>query len=281
MHKDFNLFTTANNKITVTIYGYENFAKNPCIIYVHGFKGFKDWGFVPYAGEYFAGKGYSVITFNFSHNGIGNDKNEFTEPDKFAENTFSLEVSELSEVIDAYLFGFFGETENSRIGLMGHSRGGAIAILTAGRRTEITALAVWASISHLDRYTDRQKDEWRKNGFVEVVNSRTNQVMKLNLSVLEDVEKNMDKKLNIEKGVKKYNRPLLVIHGEQDLTVPVQEGKDIFNWANSKKSRLEIIPAAGHTFDIVHPFEGSNPKFEKVLAATWEFFNNNFNKETL
>jgi uncharacterized protein len=277
MHKEFNLFTSENNKIAVTIYGYENFAKNPCIFYVHGFKGFKDWGFVPYTGEYFASKGYAFIAFNFSHNGIGDNGADFTEPEKFADNTFSLEVAELSEIIDAYMFGFFGETENKKLGMIGHSRGGAIAILTAGKRTEISALAVWASISHLDRYTERQKAEWKQNGFVEVVNSRTNQVMKLNLKVLEDVEKNRDSKLNIEKRIKKYNRPLLVVHGEQDLTVPVQEGEDIYSWSNKKKSKLEIIPASGHTFDIVHPFEGSNQKFEKVLFLTDEFFNNYLN----
>jgi len=39
-------------------------------VYVHGFKGFKDWGFVPYIGETFASKGFAFLTFNFSHNGI-------------------------------------------------------------------------------------------------------------------------------------------------------------------------------------------------------------------
>jgi uncharacterized protein len=279
MHKDFNLFTTENNKIAVTIYGYENFLKKPCIIYVHGFKGFKDWGFVPYMAEYFAETGYSVITFNFSHNGIGAVKDEFTEMDKFADNTYSLETDELSEVLDAHFFGFFGETENNQIGMIGHSRGGAVAILTAARRKEISALAVWSAISRVDRYTEHQKKEWKEKGAVEVVNSRTNQIMRLNLKVLDDIEKNKDKKLDIQKAVKKYNRPLLIVHGEQDVTVPSKEGEDIYSWANPKKSELKLVPAAGHTFDIVHPFAGSNPKFETVLFETEQFFKTIFTKE--
>jgi len=275
MHKDFNLFTTLNNKISVTIYGYENFEKNPTLIYVHGFKGFKDWGFVPYTGEYFAGKGYSVITFNFSHNGVNGTSDEFTDPEKFADNTYSLETDELSEVIDAYFFGFFGETTNNRLGLIGHSRGGGIAILTAKKRKEITAVALWSSIAKVDRYTQHQKEQWKNKGYLEVVNSRTNQVMKLNLSVLEDIEKNLEKKLNIENAVQKYNRPLLIIHGEQDLTVPVSEGHLLHEWSNKKKTHFRVIPASGHTFDIVHPFAGSNVKFDIVLAETEEFFNNN------
>jgi uncharacterized protein len=274
MHKDFNLFTTENNRIDVTIYGYENFNSKPCIIYVHGFKGFKDWGFVPHTAEYFSGKGYSVLTFNFSHNGIGKEPDQFTEMDKFADNTYSLEITELSEIIDAYLFGFFGETENSKIGMIGHSRGGAVSILTAASRKEISALAVWSSISHVDRYTEHQKNEWRDKGFAEVVNSRTNQSMRMNLHALDDIEKNKEKKLNVEKALKKYNRPLLIVHGEQDLTVPVKEGEEIYSWAKHKKTEFKPIPAAGHTFDIVHPFEGSNPKFDSVLTATEEFFKN-------
>lgn len=274
MHKDFSLFTSVNNELTVTVYGYENLGKNPTLIYVHGFKGFKDWGFVPFTAEYFESKGYAVITFNFSHNGIGKIKDEFTEVDKFADNTYSLEVSELSEMIDAYFFGFFGNNSNSRIGLIGHSRGGAIAILTAKKRKEVNAVAVWSSIASVDRYTTRQKKEWIKQGYAEIVNSRTNQVMKLNLSVLDDIEKNKEKKLNIEYAVEKYNRPLLIVHGEQDLTVPVKEGRRIFNASNPKKTRLITIPAAGHTFDIVHPFAGTNQKFDKVLNETEQFFSN-------
>lgn len=275
MHKDFNLFTSVNNQIAVTIYGYENFESKPALVYVHGFKGFKDWGFVPFTGEYFASKGYSVITFNFSHNGIGGKREEFTEFEKFADNTFSLEISELSEVIDAYFFGFFGESSSNKIGLIGHSRGAAVSILTARKRKEVAATAMWSSISVVDRYTARQKKEWMKKGFIEIINSRTNQVMRLNLSVLEDIEKNKDKKLNIQYAVKKYNRPLLILHGEQDLAVPIKEGLEIYKSSNKKKSRFITVPAAGHTFDIVHPFAGTNQKFNTVLVETEQFFNKN------
>jgi uncharacterized protein len=273
MHKDFNLFTTANNKIAVTIYGYQKFAHNPCLIYVHGFKGFKDWGFVPFVGEYFASKGYSVITFNFSHNGIGEKKSEFTELEKFANNTFSLETKELSEIVDAYFFGFFGETSNSKLGIIGHSRGSAVTVFTVRKRKEISALALWAPIAKIDRYTDRQKTEWEEKGYLEFLNTRTNQMMRVNYKLLEDIEKNKDRKLNIENAVRKYRGPLLIIHGEQDLTVPAIEGEMIYEWSNKKKSSYVNIPATGHTFDVVHPFNGSNPKFDRVLNETEQFFN--------
>lgn len=276
MRNDFLLISKRSNKIHITVYGLENLKSAPCLIFVHGFKGFKDWGFGPYLGEYFAKKGFFVITFNFSHNGIGDSKTEFTELDKFAENTFSLEIEELNEVIDAYLYSFFGEISGKGIGITGHSRGGAIALLTSQSRAEVKAVSVWSSVSKLDRYSERQKEEWRKKGVFNILNTRTNQVMPLKLSLLDDIEKNREA-LSIENAVSNLSKPLLIVHGENDLAVRFEEAEKLFNWADKENSELVKIEKAGHTFDVKHPFEGSNPKFDTVLDKTNKFFNSNLN----
>lgn len=277
MSNNFVFSTTRNDSLKITAYGIDNINNAPCLILVHGFKGFKDWGFGPFIGKFLSDKGFFVLTFNFSHNGIGDNPIEFTELDKFAENTFSLEIEELSQLIDAYLNGFFGKTENRKIGLIGHSRGGAISILTAKQKSEIDALAVWSSVSTFDRYSDRQKENWRKKGAFEVMNSRTKQVMRLNISLLDDLEKHKNDILNIEKGIKELNRPFLIVHGEQDLAVPLKEGEKLYEWSNKELTKFVKIPAAGHTFDVAHPFQGTNSKFDKVLNNTLEFFKENFN----
>jgi uncharacterized protein len=272
MSKDFVLTTSRSDKLRITAFGDNNLSSSPCLILVHGFKGFKDWGFFPCAGNFFADKGYFVLTFNFSHNGVGENLKDFDELDKFAENTFSLEVNELSELIDNYFNNYFGKTTNKRLGLIGHSRGGAIAILTAFRKKSVDAVAVWASVSKLDRYSRRQKEEWKKKGRFEVLNTRTTQIMKLNISLLEDIEKNKNDFLNIEQSVRNFDRPLLIAHGEQDLAVKVEEAGQLFSWADPLKTEFFKIRATGHTFDIKHPFEGSNPKFDALLNKTEEFF---------
>ena len=275
MTNDFVFRTRKNDTLNITTYGIRDIGKVPCIFLVHGFKGFKDWGFGPFVGKFLSDRGYFVCAFNFSHNGIGNNPLEFTELDKFAENTFSLEIDELSELIDAYVSGYFGKISSGKIGLIGHSRGGGIALLTARQKKNVDVLAVWASVSDFDRYSERQKERWRKRGIFEVLNSRTKQVMRLNVALLEDLEKNKDDLLNIEKSVKELNRPLLIVHGEQDLAVPVKEGERLYKMSNKELTEFVKIPATGHTFDVVHPFKGSNPKFEKVLNSTLEFFNKN------
>jgi len=277
MNKDFVLNTKKNEKIRITSYGYENLETRPCLIFVHGFKGFKDWGFWPYSGNYFAERGFFVLTFNFSHNGIGENLTEFKELDKFAKNTFSLELEELNELIDAYLNSFFGKQSTRPIGIVGHSRGGGVSLLVSAKRKEIKAVVTWAAVANFNRYSKRQAKEWRKNGFFEVLNTRTNQMMRLNVSLLDDIEQNKDDLINLEKATNNLNKPLLIIHGEQDLSVPIKEGEQIYNWSNKEITEFYKIKATGHTFDIAHPFGGSNPKFDLVIEKTLNFFNKNFN----
>ena len=277
MKKDFVLISKKSEKIRITAYGYDNKKSSPCLIFVHGFKGFKDWGFWAYIGNYFADNGYFVITFNFSHNGIGENLTVFTELDKFAANTLSLEYEELNEIINAYLNNFFGRRSSSSIGLIGHSRGGGISLLTSATRNEIGAVSLWASVSNFDRYSNRQKEEWRKNRIFEVLNTRTNQMMKLNISLLEDLEKNKNGLLNLEYAANNLNKPLLILHGEQDLAVPIEEAEQIYDWSNKEKTEFQRVSATGHTFDVAHPFEGSNPKLDFVLKKTLKFFNKNLN----
>jgi len=277
MNKDFVLNTKKNEKIRITTYGYENLETAPCLIFVHGFKGFKDWGFWAHTGNFFADKGFFVLSFNFSHNGIGEGVTEFAELDKFAKNTFSLEIEELNEIIDGYLNNFFGTSSNKPIGILGHSRGGGDALIVSSKRKEIKAVVTWASVANFNRYTERQAKEWRKNGFFEVLNTRTNQMMQLNVSLLEDIEQNKNDLLSLENATKNLNKPLMIIHGEQDLSVKIEEGEQIYNWSNKELTEFYKIKATGHTFDIVHPFAGSNQKFDSVLEKTLIFFNKQLN----
>jgi dipeptidyl aminopeptidase/acylaminoacyl peptidase len=275
MIKDYSFSASDGNKINITTYFEEKLYFSKTLVFVHGFKGFKDWGFVPYLGEYFANQGFFVITFNFSHNGIGENKTEFTEFDKFAENTYSREVRELNEIISAFRNDFFEVKGNADIGVIGHSRGGAITLLTCADRNDINAVATWASVSTLERYSERQMKEWRRKGYFEALNTRTNQMMHQNVSLLDDIEKNRETGLNIQNAVEKLNCPLLIAHGVQDMAVPISEAEQLYEWSDKSKTELFKIYSAGHTFDIVHPFSGTTDKFEELLDKTTHFFVNN------
>ncbi len=272
MSKDFKLEFKDKQPINCTIYYPSAEVIDKTIIFVHGFKGFKDWGFGPYLSNYFLKEGFCVITFNFSLNGIGDDKLNFTETENFAKNTISREVEEIEFIIDKVKENYFGDFSKSKLGLLGHSRGGADSIIASSSNNKIDALCTWAAISKYDRFSERQKEDWKNKGYLEIINSRTNQIMKMNYSHLEDIISNIEGNLKIERALSELDKQLLICHGEQDLAVPVKEAQQLFEWSNKEKTELFIIPKAGHTFDIKHPFEGSNEKFEKLLSKTSEFF---------
>ncbi|MBI5731595.1 MAG: alpha/beta fold hydrolase [Ignavibacteriales bacterium] len=277
MNKDYTYSASDGEKLRITTYLNRSLFFGKTLVFVHGFKGFKDWGFGPYLGEYFANKGFLVITFNFSHNGVGENETEFTELEKFANNTFSREVRELNEIISAFRNDFFEVKGNTPLGLIGHSRGGAIALLAASKRNDVDAIVTWAAISKIDRYSKRQNQEWRKKGFFEILNTRTNQMMRLDVGLLDDIENNSNSTLNIENALKNLNRPLLIAHGEQDLAVPISEAEQLYKWSDKSRTEFYKLFSTGHTFDIVHPFKGSSEKFEKLLDKTTNFFVNHLN----
>ena len=197
--------------------------------------------------------------------------------EKFAKNTFSREIRELNEIITAFRNDYFEVKGNTPLGLIGHSRGGAIVLLTASQRNDVDAIVTWAAISKLDRYSKRQNQEWRKKGFFEILNTRTNQMMRLDVGLLDDIENNANSSLNIEYALKNLNRPLLITHGEQDLAVPIVEAEHLYNWSDKSKTEFYKLFSTGHTFDIVHPFNGTSDKFEKLLDKTTNFFVNHLN----
>jgi dipeptidyl aminopeptidase/acylaminoacyl peptidase len=272
MKRDYILQTTDNHPLQITTYGNEQLGAAPTIIFAHGFKGFKDWGFVPPLGEYLATQGFFVITFNFSHNGIGTVPTEFGRLDLFERNTFSREVSELTQVVYAWQRGFFGDPAQSSLGIVGHSRGGAISLLTSSTLPEVGACVTWSAVSHLHRYSEKQVKLWREQGYLEAVNQRTKQVMRLGVGLLDDIEQNRDDSLSVEKAGRDLQKPLLIIHGKNDDGVPVREAEELYSWSDQQQTELQIIPDTGHTFGAVHPWAGMTQEFEQVLDSTATFF---------
>ena len=273
MKKDLIYPSPSGENIALSIYGAEAWGERPCLLYIHGFKGFKDWAFVPYAGEYFSQKGYCFVAFNFSHNGIAEHEEEFTQIDRFSRNTFSLEVKETLEMIQMCLdTEFLGDSTSQPMGLIGHSRGGGISLLAGAKRPEVAAICTWAGVSNFDRYDKETKQIWREKGYLEVTNSRTGQVFKLGTGLLDDIERFGRSSLNILEATRKFERPLLVIHGQEDKTVPFFEAEHLNIYAQPEHTHMQLIPGAGHTFQTQHPFTECPPEFERVLETTLTFF---------
>lgn len=248
--------------------------KAPCVVICHGFKGFKDWGFFPFIADGLADAGFVTFRFNFSHNGVGDDPETFTRLDLFAVNTFSNELADLRAVLDAVESGSLPHAERydgGHVGLLGHSRGAAAALLVGSLDPRVKALATWAGISTLQRWTEEMKSFWRQNGQLPVSNSRTGQEMPLDLVVLEDAEK-LAAERDIPVAVEGLTIPYLVVHGDEDETVPFTEASVLHDSSPRGIRKLQIIPGGDHTFGARHPFQGTTDDLDEALRVTLDWF---------
>lgn len=270
-----NVFLTNENSeiIRAETYSREDAKEAPTIIVCHGFKGFKNWAFFPAIAETLAGGGYFVVTFNFSRNGIGPGLNNFTELDKFEQNTYSLELSDLQRVLDAISNGEIGGgiADPELLGLLGHSRGGGISILHASVDRRIKVLVTWAAIATVHRYSDEQISEWQKVGYLEFENKRTKQIMRVGTELLRDIKKN-SKKLDILNAAGKLEIPALILHGDSDESVPIEEASLIYDHLKTNEKELTVIEDGAHTFGASHPLESIPETLETVFDLTENWF---------
>jgi pimeloyl-ACP methyl ester carboxylesterase len=65
--------------------------------------------------------------------------------------------------------------------------------------------------------------------------------------------------------------PWLIVHGGEDETVPVAEGRRLAGLAGGPHELL-VIPGAGHTFGRRHPFTGPTPQLIQAFNATQRWF---------
>lgn len=266
-HKTFDLPGSNGRKIIGDISFNNNQAKHVAL-FVHGFKGFKDWGTHNRVAELFAQNDIAFAKFNFSHSGVDPENPvDINDLELFAANTPSKELYDLNLVIQHIKV----EYPDASLSIIGHSRGGGLAILQAYADEKIGKLITWAAIDDFSSlWKKEQESAWRLKGKIEVFNARTKEYMPLNLELLEDVEQNKDK-LNINQAAKNLERPWLIIHGNEDVNVDLQIGLN-FKGLN-KQAKLIEIDGANHVFGASHPYEKETlpPDLEKVCQASIHF----------
>jgi uncharacterized protein len=244
-------------------------SSRPAVLVLHGFKGFKDWGMFPPLGERLAQAGFTAVTPNLSGSGV-DDAGEFSLPDRFGHNTFSAELEDTGRIIDALMRGELGVPAPSTLGLVGHSRGGGIAVLQTAVDPRVRALVTWSAISRVERWPADQRSAWRAAGRTDVKNARTGQVLPLYIDVLDDIEQNAES-LDIEAAAGRIAVPWLIIHGTEDESVGFSEAESLKAANSRKKTRLLPIERGGHTFGATHPWRSTTPQLDTVFDATTQW----------
>ena len=238
------------------------------IIFIHGYKGFKDWGHWSKIGEVFVEAGFAFLKFNFAFNGTTIEApNDFADLEAFGQNNFSKELSDVQTVLD-----YLSESapqhdiDLDQLTLIGHSRGGPIALLTAAKDKRVKSVITWAAVHELDYAWQSPKnlEKWKTEGVVYALNGRTGQQMPMYYQLYEDFLAN--KALyNLKNALKRFSKPMLIIHGDADPAVKLSSAEYLKKLVPS--AELKIIEAADHVFGGKHPFPSNAemPEHSEVL----------------
>ena len=227
----------------------------PWILVCHGFKGFKDWGFLPALAERVRAAGLNALRLDFSHNGVR--ESDFDDLEGFERDTWTRHQEDLEAVIEGI--------DADVVGIVGHSRGGADGIIAASGDARVRGVCALAPIADANRHPDDLEEKLAELGHYPVPNTRTGQIMPVGRALFEDARQ-YDL---IDCARRMRDRPLCVIHGDADETTPVADGRALAE--SHGDAHLEIIPGAGHTFGAVHPFTGMTDHLEQVfdVATRW------------
>jgi pimeloyl-ACP methyl ester carboxylesterase len=222
------------------------------ILFIHGFMGYKDWGAWNLMQDFYTSKGFGFCKYNVSHNGTTIDNpTEFNDLSAFANNSYTKELEDLTSALN-WLENQFDELP--KIYLVGHSRGGGIALL-GSKDERVYRVVTLAAISSIEkRFPEgKQLQVWETQGTKYTLNGRTNQKMPQLFAQYEDYIANKDL-LDIQKACETSTKRTLVIHGDADTSVEIKEGHDIANWL---KTRLFEIEEADHTFGAKEPWDST------------------------
>ena len=195
------------------------------LIIGHGVTGNKDRPFVIALAEAVASEGMAVLRFSFSGNGSsGGD---------FRECTISKEIEDLNAVVTAVV------NNGYRVTYAGHSMGGAVGVLAAARDERIKHLISLAGMVNTKDFYDRE--------FGEETPDEGCMWEEQSCPLSSTYKNDMYEIGSVVSRASEVKVPWLLIHGDADDVVPIEDSRQIFAQANDPKKIIEI-PGANHVF---------------------------------
>ena len=213
-------------------------ARKPAVLICHGFGGNKCGKHRMYVNLSTALAKAGIASLRFDFRGSGDSEGEFYHM------TLDGEVSDALKALD-YLTDN-SEIDSSRIGILGRSLGGAIAVMTAKRYARAKSMALWAPV-----FSGKQWQEiWAKRQ-TEIVQPLEEEYIHFNgeptniTFVKQFFGMRLDQELPALHGM-----PLIHFHGEKDNMVTPEHAKAYRQYREGAvaPSRFVSLPRSDHDF---------------------------------
>jgi len=249
-----------------------------CLVLLHGFKGYKDYGFIPVLASALSSAGILVHRINFSTSGMTNDVETFARPDLFALDTWNRQVEDVRCTFGAIQSGEI-EGHGLPLFLAGHSRGGGTALLTAGRtpQPKLSGLITINSVDACNRLTKEAQLDLIDAGSSITESARTGQILKIHSAWLQEQLDAPDAH-DVLSLCTTLKCPTLILHGSDDQAVDIEAGHNI---SKALRNNLHIIARANHVLNTANPApKGVNhsPQLREVIELIGSFVNANQGK---
>jgi pimeloyl-ACP methyl ester carboxylesterase len=145
----------------------------------------------------------------------------------------------------------------SEIGLSGSSYTGIVSLIAASKR-DFAVLSLKCPVFDSKRLWDSRHGpdgirRWREEGHIEAFGKRWDYGAYADASGYD-----------MDSIASKITAPVIVIHGDKDVTVPIQHAKDIIAYVKGEKE-LVVIDGADHFFK-------DEEHFSQMISASFEWF---------
>lgn len=240
-------------------------APTACALILHGFKGYKDYGFIPPMARELARRNILAHRFNFATSGMTSDLSAFARPDLFAKGTWGGQVEDVRRVARAIREGEIAG-KGLPLFLLGHSRGGATALLAAGLHADELGLAGLITLNAVDRccsMSDEQQREMLALGYAVTTSARTGQELRINADWLRE-QLDHPQAHDVLLQAAHVKCPVCVLHGDSDDAVPIEAGESI---AKAAKTALNRVEGADHVLNMPNPSSPETPLSVQLLKA--------------
>ena len=234
-----------DRKIALT--AYQN--KGPVIIVVHGFQAHRKMEMVASMAEKVHKSGCTAVTWDMSGHGDSEGS--------FSEFTITHAIEELNAVIADAKANFPGR----KIGIVGNSQGGMVAMLAASKDATIKAVVLHAPVSDfqdaiqvagakmiqamgMEGKTTPEAliQGWKARGAIIYPDSHNN-LVPLNYSFYEDGMRH-----SVMAAARRINAPVLLIHGKNDETVPLAQSLALAKTLKLNRKSFRQVPNGLHEF---------------------------------
>ncbi|MBI4738107.1 alpha/beta fold hydrolase [Candidatus Woesearchaeota archaeon] len=203
----------------------------PTVVILHGFGESKHHDLTASLANYIMPFGFAVLRFDFHGHGESEGR--------FEDQTITQQVQDVVAAID-----FLEESpmiDKDRLAVIGTDLGGDIAILIAAQDPRVHCLIIQGARSHLEHHlrshlVEHEIKELEVRGF------HDHSWYSLRKDYLTSIRRH-----DILEALKVVAVPILIVHGNDDLRVPINEARQIFLGANQPKV-LEEVDGADHWF---------------------------------